>query len=450
MLPLPLTCFEEYLFRDDSPAYPMTLVIRLRLAGFLEPSSFQNALEIVLRRHPLLRATISRKRFGRLTWVDNTDRRPVIHWHAQGDANGFPETPYLDLTREPGIRIWVMDRDTGNDVIMQIHHCCTDGKGMMVFIEDMLIAYVLQYGTTESGLALRELEPGRLRERATPDLSGWKYLKAILLQMGVLNGVREFFMRSPSPLSDTKRVPPQSAVPVSHVSPLFLTCEQDETRRMVSAARSYGATLNDLLLRDLFLAVGAWRAKKGMGHAGEWLRFSVPVNLRTAADEKAPMANSISLIFFDRQRKDLERRDRLLQSIQHDMMVIRRHFWEYSYIFSIGITRLLPGGLTLLRQDNRCYATTCFSNVGRILDKTPLPTSEGRLVAGNVLLESIDVVAPPLRPHMDVSFNVHTYGGRLQLVLNYDSRVLSVEDARELLDLYLEEIRRTVQEAPAS
>jgi NRPS condensation-like uncharacterized protein len=218
---------------------------------------------------------------------------------------------------------------------------------------------------------------------------------------------------------------------------------------MVSTAKSYGATLNEILLRDLFLAAEAWRARKGMGHAGDLLRFSVPINLRTVSDERTPMANSISLLFFDRKRKDLERKDRLLQTIQQDMKVIRRRFWHYSYIFSIGAARLLQGVLTLLKQDDRCYATTCFSNIGRILETTPLSNSKGMLVAGNALLESIDVVAPTLRPHMNVAFSVHTYRRRLHLVLNYDTRILSEQDARELLDLYQKEIRRTVREAPA-
>jgi hypothetical protein len=149
---------------------------------------------MALGRHPLLRAKICRNRLGRLAWVEHPGWRPVIHWHAKGDENGFPETTFLDMTREPGFHIWVMDRDTGNDVVMQIHHCCTDGKGMTLFIEDLLIAYALQCGATESGLVLRELDSRRLRERGAPDLRCWKYLKAVLAQAGALNWVLKFFI----------------------------------------------------------------------------------------------------------------------------------------------------------------------------------------------------------------------------------------------------------------
>jgi len=187
----------------------------------------------------------------------------------------------------------------------------------------------------------------------------------------------------------------------------------------------------------------------GHGHTGDWLRFSIPMDLREAEDETMPMANSISLVFLDRRRRDFKSRDYLLQSIQRDMVSFKRFLRKHSYIFSVGIARFLPGGLARLTRKNKCFATTCFSNVGRILDRRPLPLSDGRVVAGNVLLESLDVVAPPLRRHMDVTFSAHTYGGRLQLVLNYNSLVIQEHDARELLEMYVQEIRRTLQEGCA-
>ena len=38
--PLPLTAFEEYMFRDDRPACPMSMVARLRFGGAGSRSRF--------------------------------------------------------------------------------------------------------------------------------------------------------------------------------------------------------------------------------------------------------------------------------------------------------------------------------------------------------------------------------------------------------------------------
>ena len=442
---LPFTCFEEYLFCDDSPSYPMTLTVRLRFIGFLEEEAFENALLKVVQMHPLLRATVSRTRFGRPVWNVHPQWRPLVHWHSRGDENGFPETCFMDLTREPGIRMWVLDNDNGNDLAIQVHHCCTDGKGMMSFIEDLLISYTTCQGGSECGIALRRLEPGRLLKRGTPALRCRELPKAIFLQLGVINGIRKFFTRSPVSFAVGNSTHPESATRATRTVPLFYRFQPEETGEIVFAAKKSGATVNDLLLRDLYVAIGAWRERRGVGLPEDWVRFSIPVDLRPSGTETMPMANSISMVFLDFQQRDLERRDSLLASIQDYMAYIRRCYRKYTYIFSVAGARILPGGVARLTADDRCYATTCFSNVGRILDRTPLPLSGGKVVAGNVLLDSFDAVAPPLRRHMDVAFTVYTYGGGLQLVLSYNSLVLAEHEMRELLETYVREIRRTVR-----
>jgi NRPS condensation-like uncharacterized protein len=355
----------------------------------------------------------------------------------------------MDLTREPGIRLWVLDNDKGNDLVMQVHHCCTDGRGMMSFIEDLLISYTTNQGNSEERIPLRQLEPHGLRKRGTPDLRGWELPKALFLQLGVLNGIRKFFMRSPVPFAGTNRPRLEKTSPATRTVPLFFKFEHSETGEIISAAKKCGATLHELLLRDLYLAIGVWRERKGIGEPGDWLRISIPVDLRKPGKDSMPMANSISMVFLDIQQCNLERRESLLKSIRDYMVHIRRCYRKYTYLFSVAGARILPGGMKRLTRANKCYATTCFSNVGRVLDRTPLPLSGGRIVAGNVLLESLDAVAPPLRRQMDVACTAYTYGGSLQLVLSYNSLVLPEQEAGEFLEIYVQKIRGTIEEGSA-
>ena len=67
--PLPLVAFEEYMLRDDRPGYPMSIIARLRFAGQLERRATAEALQTVVARHPLLRATIRKTPAGRLEWI---------------------------------------------------------------------------------------------------------------------------------------------------------------------------------------------------------------------------------------------------------------------------------------------------------------------------------------------------------------------------------------------
>ena len=67
--PLPLAAFEEYMLWDDRPQYPMSIIARLRFAGHLQRRATAEALETVVARHPLLRATIHRTAAGRLEWI---------------------------------------------------------------------------------------------------------------------------------------------------------------------------------------------------------------------------------------------------------------------------------------------------------------------------------------------------------------------------------------------
>ncbi|NMC75041.1 MAG: hypothetical protein GYA56_11915 [Geobacteraceae bacterium] len=338
-------------------------------------------------------------------------------------------------------------RDDGNDLVVQLHHCCTDGKGFLLFIEDLLIAYETQQKSLKSSATLRRLEPQRLLNRGTPELHGWKCVTAILMQIGVVGEVCRFFMRTPVPLTNTHHRFTEKLLPATDTAaPLFFTFEYNDTRQLLSTAKYFKATLNELLLRDLYLAVGAWRERKGVGHEGGWLRFSIPVNLRGPEEEKMPMANCISLLFHDWRRQDFTDRASLLQSIRAFMNSIKRLYRKYTFLFSVGAARFLPGGLSRFTRNSKCYATTCFSNVGKVLDRIPLPLSDGKVVAGNVLLQSIDIVPPPLRPLMEASFVAYTYAGRLHVGLKYNSRAVSHQDARELLEMFVIEIRRTMQE----
>ena len=431
---------------DDRPAYPMTVVYRLRFLGFLEPTVLQTAVERVMQRHPLLRATVSRTRLGRLVWVEQTNWRPIVQWQAKPNPSGFPHMTYLDLRQETGIRWWVLTRTDGHDLVIQAHHCCVDGIGMDLVVEDLLVSYALALGGQGNTLSLRPLNPQRLLRRGAPKLTSGKFLSIALKQLRGVVGVHQFLARSPAPLMGHYSTIDRS-VTTPETFPAIVGHEfaADETQKIRSTAKSLRATINMLLLRDLFRAVAVWRKKWAIGNDEDWLRIAIPINLRGSADKAMPAANSVSMIFPERQASRFIKDDtHLLQGIYRQLWLIKRFQLQYTYLFSLAAARLLPGAMAGMAQADKCYGTSYFSNVDVVLAQTALPRREGRISCGNVVLESVDL-ASVLRPHVNVGFMAYSYADRLRIGLHYDPRIMMAEQASDLLDLFGHQVRRSMQ-----
>ncbi len=421
----------------------MVGIFRLRFSGRLERDGFEAALANAVQRHPLLRATVDRKRGKRPTWIDHPDWRPEVQWQAETNECGFPSIRHIDLTQEPGTRVWVANRGDDHDVVIQAHHCCGDALGMAKMIEDLLIGYAMNQASTEGELAMPTLEPQRLIQRGVPDLTTWDSLEMERIQAMELLGARQFFIHSPVPLSGSMGSVDEASPPPTFPNPHIHSFGPSDTRRLIGAAKSLGVSVNDLLARDLFLAVGIWREKRNLGSDRDWLRFSIPVNLRTSADENMPMANSISMVFLDRQPSSFSNPSRLLKSIHKQMQKIKSLQLQYTFLLSLELSRLAPGGMSGATAANNCLSTSCLSNLGPVLTHTALPSNDGRIVSGNVVLEAVDFVIP-LRPHLHAAFCVYTYAGRLCVLMHCDPRVMSDRHFRDLLDTYTHQIRRTI------
>ncbi|MBC8870423.1 MAG: hypothetical protein H8E44_13455 [Planctomycetes bacterium] len=448
VLPLPLTCFEEWMFWDDRPGHPMTGIFRMRFSGHLQRPAFETAVARTVARHPLLRATVCCPRRGRPYWVDHTDWLPTVQWSANQNDFGFPHAGHIDITQGPGTRFWVVDGDDGNDVILQIHHACTDALGASRVMEDLLVAYAQETGTSDHSPPLRELDEARLTDRGKPGLTLWRCARMIHHQAVGLLGVRKFLLRRPIPLVSTQVALDESVNPSLFPSPYVVELDRDETSRLLACAKSLRVTVNDLLVRDAFLAIGGWRKEHGLGPSRDWLRLMIPISLLRNGDGAMPMANSLSAIFLDRRGCDFEDADRLLQSIVRQIQCTKRHQLQYTYILSLAVSRCGPGGLRRQTRADKCRSSCCFSNLGVVLDDVPLPRRDGRLVAGDVVLDSIDFVIP-IRPHMHAAFCVYTYAGRLRMLMHFDPRVLSRDISRRLVDGLAKQLRSTISTSDA-
>jgi hypothetical protein len=444
-LSFPLTTMEQCLYWQDRPAYPWSWFARLKFSGCLDRTAFEAALAAVLARHPLLTAKVAVVGRQQLSWFPVDDPEPMIGWEAGPLGDTLPPAAHLDLHREIGIRFHVRTDATASELTIQFHHTCCDGIGGCMFIEDLLLAYALACGDPPDQLKLRPLDPGKLRGRGTFGLTFPTLLKMAPQQLvGVLRG-RHFLTRRPVPLVPHRPCPNDDIPPKGYPATLHHVFDEESTIRGRRTAKHLGVTLNDLLVRDLFLALAEWRSRQNIGDDGHWLRMVIPTNLRTPGDRLLSAANMIGNVFLDRRGPDFTDASRLLQSIHKEMALVKRWRLGLAFNFLANIYRWLPGGLKRKIRADECLMSCMLTNLGEPFAHLPVSGRDGRVVAGNVTLENVDFIAPTA-PFGCVTVGVITYARRLGLTLHYDPRPLSEGQATDLLAAYVRRIQTSMAE----
>jgi len=221
----------------------------------------------------------------------------------------------------------------------------------------------------------------------------------------------------------------------------------EQLDRLRGVAKRDGATLNDLVLRDCFLAIRDWNEK----HAGtgrQVLRIMVPFNLRGAGRDHLPAANVMGMVNVDRRFNGLWRWTErgLLRSIRRETRLLKATRLAAGFGSAMAAVGTLGGGMRrVFEKTDRCLTSAVVSNLGRVFENLPLDRREGKLIAGGLVVEAVDA-APPVRKGSGVACMLSTYAGRLSLTMRWDSHAYSAAVARELLGCMAARIERTASD----
>jgi hypothetical protein len=79
-----------------------------------------------------------------------------------------------------------------------------------------------------------------------------------------------------------------------------------------------------------------------------------------------------------------------------------------------------------------------------VLGDVPLPRDRGRLVVGETVLESVELLAP-WRLRTSAAFAALQYADRLNFTVHYDPRVLQHVAAAGLLEAFVAQVRSSLQ-----
>jgi hypothetical protein len=426
----------------------MCYLMRLKFSGRLDRTAFEQALAVAVVRHPLLCARIE-PRGRQFLWIESPDPIPKVDYAEAGVPLRFADGERIDLQRENGLRVWVRSGDDSVEMCLQIHHCCCDGAGTNQFVEDLFCAYDHYARNHPGDPPLRPLEPSRLKHRNRFGLGFWGHLCRIPRDViGLAIGPALFFLVRATPLHSP--VEPRDDFDKTLV-PRYAAhhFESGDLPKLLAAAREAKVTLNEWLLRDLLVAMQQWNVRHDPSLERKVLRVLVPFDLRRPGDQTVPAANIVGLLYVDRCLTSWLYRtpSRLLRTLKWELRFYKWRRMAVTFIRMWQLIDLLPNGARWFSRTPRSFATTVFSNVGRVFAATPLTRADGKLAAGDLVLESIEG-APPFRRRSGVSFCLFTYAGRLSLVMNYDRRRFDRQSAEDLLQSIVRQIEQSASLRP--
>ncbi len=440
-----LAPFEHLMFADDRPEYPMTFFLRARLDGPLAATALRAAATAALARHPLLTATIvggdARAKGAELSWSVPEQAAVFLDDAPEGTPFRYPRgTAHLDITAEAGVRLFLR----GPWLWLQTHHAAADANGAVQFLEDVLIAYADAAG---AAVTARPLVPALLAGRAAFHVTPRDQRRR---RLGVLHRIWLFSRQFPAPLTPARgEAVPRTITPAQFPSCVDQTLSESEALALRGEAHRYGATVNDLMLADLFRALDTWNRDHD---ARRNLRLAMPINMRLGADRAMPAANVVSMCFLDRKGAALDAPD-LLEGIVRETRAIKHFRLGHALLIVAAALSRVPGGLKLLVTARRpwgCSATAVLSNLGTPFFASALPRDgRGRLRVGPLTLASLELL-PPIRPETRAAIGVVNYGGELRVTLHFDARWLTPVSARALLNGFLATLRQSMAAAAAA
>jgi hypothetical protein len=383
-----------------------------------------------------------RSKGRRAWWVAAEEQRPEIHWEQDFERDVARSAVPVDLHRRVGLKLWVCESDGRTRLWIESHHSCSDGLGLVRFAEDLLAAYAAEREGGEP--KLRPLDADRLRDRgvyARSRVAGWLRWPFEVL---CIAGSAEYFLHRPVPLA----LPGTESVDDGEPSPRFAAYRHqftaDETAALRRAARAEKATLNDVLLRDLFLASQDWIERHRADDRTGLVRIMVPISLRTRLHAEMPAADCVCMVNIDRRVPRWNDPVKMLRVVSAEMGWVKRLRLGVVMLRIFELLQLVLGSLKAVIPADRCLASCVLSNLGRPVADWELADAEGRVRAADVELVEIELL-PPVRPLTSAAFGAATLAGRLTTSLLADRRALGPDGGEELLGLYIARLRETAR-----
>lgn len=259
-----------------SQTAPMNVVAIAEVRGKLELARLRAALDLVQRRHLLLRVCVQAEHGVPSYFASNaaipievSERRGPDHWQQVAIAE---RNRPLRWDTPPLVRLTVLHGDGESDLIITLHHLISDGASTVAFFRELLLAYSDEAAAAKLGPLPVRPSLEMLMPEAERGVMGLTRSARFIGQQAWT-----FFARRPRLLPEQKLVPAAQR----RSSLVQQRLSGAETAALLAACRKHAVTLHSVLCAALLMAVGAEiHAESPAPH--HVLGCCTPVNLRRA------------------------------------------------------------------------------------------------------------------------------------------------------------------------
>ena len=442
VFPLPLAPFEEYLLVDDRPGYRMTFLVEQTFDGEINRPAFDVGITEASLRHPLLSAVVQKRRLLSWRWLSAGNARPNVNWGSLNEPVVFPEEPGIDLTQEIGVRFFVRVGNGQSRLVTQFHHACCDGMGAIQYLSDLFAGYTrVLFPDAKKHPYYQPALASHLLRRADLQVHRDRTMPWIRLFFRTLVYAWKYGIHPAKPLA---RAIPSSglATPLVYPGTLTRTLSDSAQRALRQVARRCDVTVNELLVRELLLAIRDWNQRHSSVKESDQISIMVPTNLRNLDHDHMPSANVMGLVAFQRSVSEMNQPEKLLESIKEESQFYKRWRYGAAALDGMKVLRWFPGALRLILNRKQAVSSAILSCIGdpSLAIAANFPVNEdGNPVFGNLVFSDLNT-APPIRPLTHASFTTWHFSNKLRLGARFDSTVFTQETAQELLDLYADRV----------
>lgn len=434
IFPLPLSDFEYYAIRDETPDYPMVMILRIHLAGCIHEEHFTAALQTILPQNPLLQSQLQESD-GQLRWQFIPDAPlplQIVHNYREEPSEDCQQRA-IDLRRECGAYFELRRSEKQSILICHFHHACVDGLGAIRFLADVFAEYGCAVSDNDSNRpATRKINHKTLLSRGIiPAISraGGRQVR----WTEWLKGPLRFLAGRVYSIPRRSRQPWPNRPAASVMNTRVLS--KPVVRALKRLAGAQGMSTNDLCMMVYVQQLNRWTVSDPRARSNDLFRILMPISTRTADHDDISAANMISYVFQPILRRQCTDPTALARAI-HNKSTQMLHDNESAVVLKLfSLLRRAPALFGVSQRLQPTFATAVLANVGELrrVFGSRFPLHRGKVVAGNVLVDRIDGIAP-LRRNTNVVISFGSYAGELILNLRANPDIMTSDESNRFLD----------------
>ena len=438
---LKVTSIERYHLCDDTSQNPNVISCELTVSGDVNVDIATSALREIADRHPMTFARL-KKRGRKHVWVLGSSSLNELCWQQINPADSVAE--WRTIQPDKGIPTRCLMRRDGEltHLSFRTHHAAMDGLGGLQIVNDWLLTYHrISCGTNKP--RSRETSPEILPHRNDLRLLNRRFLARLWIQPIAMFGAIKFLMRTVRPVTggvtgagtssgSVESTSTSAATSPSDFQLLQATLSAEVVEKMKTRAASAKATVNELILRSVFLSLHQFRKQHGLYRSGEWLRLLVPISIRDFADRRLPAANRATIVQLDRRDRDFRDPSGMMWGLNYELGCVKRWNLEKTFLLVMRCASVIPGFIARSCKKDVCRATSVVTNLGAPFERSKLSRIDGKLAAGNLIVENINLVVP-LRKQTPIGFAVLRYNDQQHICMHFDPIQIERQHAEEIL-----------------